>query len=184
LKPRTLLALFYIGPLILWMAFIFVMSTDLGNVKHSQGLLIRVLQSIAPSFLETLSNYQLHRLDYVIRKLGHFSEYMVLTMLAVRAIQFGRPALKVSSLIGALALSVGFALSDELHQRFVLSRSPSMRDVMIDSFGSAVCMLCILAWFSVKGIERRLHNQSATESEESALTSDGRPPNPSAIISR
>jgi VanZ family protein len=141
------------------MVFIFVMSTDLGNSHNSLGLLVRALHSLTPSFFDSLSIYQIEKMNEALRKLGHLSEYMVLTLFAVRAIQFGRPTLKASAFVGAMLLSVVYALSDELHQRFVGSRSPSMRDVMIDSSGSVICMLGILAWFYFKGVERRLRER-------------------------
>lgn len=165
MRSRRLLILWYVGPLALWMAFIFAMSTDIGSPQNSQGLLERVLHFLSPSFLKSLSQYQIHRVDYALRKLGHFTEYMVLTLLAVRVLQFGRPKLKLSSFLGAMALSVGFALSDEFHQRFVESRTPSMRDVLIDSAGSAVCMIGILARFWIKGVERRLQDRATAESD-------------------
>jgi VanZ family protein len=77
-------------------------------------------------------------------------------MLAVRAIQFGRPGLKWQALVGALLLSAGFAATDEIHQAFTASRGPSPRDVLIDCAGATLCMAGILLWFGVKRLERRL----------------------------
>lgn len=153
---RPLLIAFYFGPLLTWMAFIFFMSTEIGSTKTSLGLITRVLGFFSPRLLATLSDFQLDRLDYTVRKLAHMAEYMVLTLLAVRAIQFGRPQLKVGTFFGALAISALYAMTDEFHQKFVGGRSASAHDVLIDIAGAVLCMAGILLWFGIKHVERRL----------------------------
>src|SRR5262249_29588180 len=92
----------------------------------------------------------------VIRKMGHLTEYAILTLLAVRAIQFGEPRLKPRAAIGAFFISVLYACSDEFHQRFVPGRTSSPRDIIIDSVGVTLVMLGILLWFVHKSVNRGL----------------------------
>jgi len=153
---QPLLIAFYVGPLLAWMTFIFFLSTGAGSTENSVGLITRVLGYFSPRLLASLSDYQLYRLDYAVRKLGHLTEYFILTLLAVRAIQFGHPRLKKSAFFGALTLSVLYAISDEFHQRFVGGRSASSKDVLIDIAGIVLCIVFILVWFAVKHLERRL----------------------------
>jgi VanZ family protein len=156
MPSRRALTLFYVGPLVVWMAVIFFMSTDVGSGQNSAGMLTWILERLAPSYRASLTDYHLAGLNYALRKFGHLSEYAVLTLLAVRAIQFGRPGLKWQAFVGALVLSAGFAATDEIHQAFTASRGPSPRDVLIDCAGATLCMAGILLWFGVKRLERRL----------------------------
>jgi VanZ family protein len=70
---------------------------------------------------------------FVIRKIAHFSEYFALTLLwwwALRTQIGGRRAL-----LPAVAIAIGYAVTDEIHQTFVSGRTGTPRDVLIDSVG-------------------------------------------------
>jgi len=72
-------------------------------------------------------------LMFVLRKVAHFSEYFALTGLwwwALRTQIGGRRAL-----LPAVAIAVGYAIADEIHQTFVSGRTGTPRDVLIDSAG-------------------------------------------------
>lgn len=73
-------------------------------------------------------------LIFVLRKIAHFSEYFLLTAAwwwALRTRVGGRRAL-----LPALAISIGYAATDELHQTFVDGRTGTPRDVLIDAAGA------------------------------------------------
>jgi VanZ family protein len=67
--------------------------------------------------------------DEILRKCAHATEYAVLAVLLVRALE--RPRL-------AFALAVVYAASDEFHQTFVRGRHGSPYDVLIDAAGAAI----------------------------------------------
>jgi VanZ family protein len=70
----------------------------------------------------------------IARKLTHFGEYFALTGLwwwALRTQIGGRRALPI-----AVAIAIGYAVTDELHQTFVDGRTGTWRDVLIDSAGA------------------------------------------------
>jgi VanZ family protein len=78
--------------------------------------------------------------DVLLRKLGHLSEYAVLTALwwrALRGLRFRFP------LAAAIALSLGYAATDEFHQTFVDGRHGTPVDVLIDSAGMAIAAIAI-----------------------------------------
>lgn len=156
---RSLRAAFYVGPLLAWMALIFWLSTGHGSSQHTTLLIERVLRRLSPAFLASLNAYQLDCLDYALRKSAHFVEYLFLTLLAFRAMQYGRPRLRGRVFLGALLLGVLYAASDEIHQVFVRDRSPAVRDVLIDSSGAAFALLLLLVWFGLKGVERSLRDE-------------------------
>jgi len=69
----------------------------------------------------------------VLRKLTHFSEYFALTLLWWWALSTqigGRRALPI-----AVAIAIGYAITDEIHQTFVDGRVGTPVDVLIDSAG-------------------------------------------------
>ena len=81
--------------------------------------------------------------DVGLRKLAHFTEYAVLTALWWRALQGIGVGFR-AALAGALAISLAYAVSDELHQTFVDGRHGSPVDVLIDSAGMATAAAVIV----------------------------------------
>ena len=79
----------------------------------------------------------------VVRKCAHVSEYAILALLLWRALR-SVPALRTKTLMvfGAALLGCAlFAASDEFHQCFVKSRTPSVRDVLLDVAGALLGLL-------------------------------------------
>jgi VanZ family protein len=78
--------------------------------------------------------------DVLLRKLAHFTEYAVLTGLWWRALR----GLEVRfPLAAAMAISLGYAATDEFHQTFVDGRQGTPVDVLIDSAGIAIAATTI-----------------------------------------
>jgi len=77
--------------------------------------------------------------DTILRKGAHMTEYAILGLLLLRAI--GRE-------LPALAVGIGYAITDEVHQHFVSGRHASPIDVLIDTIGLA------LGIFVVRGLLR------------------------------
>ena len=70
--------------------------------------------------------------DTILRKAAHMTEYAILGLLLLRAI--GRE-------LPALAVGIGYAITDEIHQHFVTGRHSSPIDVAIDSTGVLIGVL-------------------------------------------
>ena len=91
-----------------------------------------------------------------MRKCAHVTEYAVLALLLWRALR-RVPALsmKISISFGAVLIgSALFAASDEFHQSFVKSRTPSFRDILLD-VGGALLGLLIGASFARRHSKKR-----------------------------
>jgi VanZ family protein len=155
-RHRALVALFYYGPLVFWALLIGTLSTGAGSRENSLGILVRTLQQLAPDLISSFSAENLGQLDYALRKSAHFAQYLILTLLAVRALQFGRCRLRWQSVAAGLAGSVLYAALDEANQTLHPSRSPSVHDVLLDAAGSATAAFLIALWAGVKALERRL----------------------------
>jgi VanZ family protein len=72
------------------------------------------------------------------RKLAHVTEYLILTLLLLRALRRSELAL---ALPVAIAAALAYAASDEWHQSFVPGRTATPRDVAIDGIGIALAAL-------------------------------------------
>jgi VanZ family protein len=119
------------------MTLIFVFSTDIFSSSNTSSLLAPLLSSLLPS----LSSDEIEILHNIIRKLGHWSEYFILAVLLARALRAGLPPQRrFAHFAACIAIATLYAASDEWHQSFVPSRTSSIIDVMIDSFG-ALCGL-------------------------------------------
>jgi VanZ family protein len=130
-------------PALAWAALIFVFSTDYFSSSNTSSI-FRALLSRLPSGISALEIDDVH---LAIRKLGHWSEYLVFALLLLRALKNDsdrRWELRHAS--WSLALVLLYAISDELHQTFVATRTASISDVMVDVFGG-ICGILWLFWY-------------------------------------
>ena len=132
--------------LILWMGFIFSMSSQNSTVSsNTSGGTIRMIMSTVPKFDEQSEEVQdeiVESLQYITRKSAHFIGYMILGILAILLfLQYENIKYKGWS---AFLLSVLYAISDEIHQLFVPGRSGQVKDVLIDSCGAALGIVMVI----------------------------------------
>jgi VanZ family protein len=78
--------------------------------------------------------------EVVLRKLAHVAEYLVLTLLLVRALRRSDVAAAVPF---ACLAAIVYAASDEWHQSFVPTRTATPRDVAIDGIGIGLAALAV-----------------------------------------
>ena len=145
-------------PLLIWLGVIFVGSTDLMSAEHTSRLIVPILLGLRPG----MSPKTIWIILVIMRKCAHVSEYAILALLLWRAFRSG-PTLrtKLPTLFSAVLLACAvFAASDEFHQSFVKSRTPSVGDVLLDVVG-ALFGLLICASFA------RRHSKKATSTIQS-----------------
>lgn len=82
-----------------------------------------------------------NELNYPFRKICHFMEYFILSLLLVISLKLSNVSVK-NTIIITIAFCFVFSLSDEIHQMFIVGRSPMFIDCIIDTFGS--CLLCFV----------------------------------------
>lgn len=80
-------------------------------------------------------------------KSGHFLGYATLGFTVVRAVAGGlpRPITWHTASI-AIAITVAYAISDELHQAFVAGRTAALDDLYADAAGTLVATVVCWAW--------------------------------------
>ena len=119
------------------MGFIFYLSSQDGNTSgHLSGGLSEVLYSILQWLRIPLSEETFH---FILRKGAHFTAYLLLGLLFA----FWQDAKTLKEYLLCLFFSFLYALSDELHQRFVPGRSGELRDVLIDTTGAFTGLLLL-----------------------------------------
>ena len=101
-------------PALLWMALIFLLSSQSG-----------LRASDDPD------------VDKPLRVVAHLATYAVLAGLLLYALSpLGRASLR--GVLAALVLTVLYAVSDELHQAFVPDRTGNLDDLVVDAIGAAI----------------------------------------------
>ena len=123
-------------PVIVWVILMFLGSTDYLSGAQTSRFLTPFLVWLNPH----ISYRSIEIVHVVVRKLGHVTEYAVLAVLLWRAFRLGthwQINLSMLFLIVSMACAL-FAISDEWHQSFIPSRTPSARDVLIDIAGALI----------------------------------------------
>jgi VanZ family protein len=126
-------------PLLIWLGVIFLGSTNLMSAEHTSRFIVPILLWLKPG----MAPHSIKLILVVMRKCAHVGEYAILALLLWRALRSG-PTLRTKRpmLFGAVLLACAvFAASDEFHQSFVKSRTPSVRDVILDVAGALFGLL-------------------------------------------
>ena len=133
-------------PLLIWLGVIFVGSTSIMSSEHTSRYIVPFLLWLKPG----MSPVAIWTILVVARKCAHVTEYAVLALLlwrALRSVRFLRT--KTLMVFGAVLLGCAlFAASDEFHQTFVKSRTPSGRDVVLDVTGALLGLLIGASFFA------------------------------------
>ena len=134
-------------PTLIWLCVLALFSTDTFSAEHTGSVLLRILHALFGSRFD--EHFQ--DIHFFVRKSAHFCSYGFLGALAFFSWRATLPALPRWtlrwSLLGLLVGVTGGAL-DEFHQRFVPSRGPSLRDVLIDTMGAIFFQVAIAIWIS------------------------------------
>lgn len=144
--PGTLELARYWGIVVLWMAVISLMSSDPFSAANTH----RYIDPVLRFFFPDLSPSGFVLAHSIIRKTAHVLEFGVLGGLSYWASRRGRrPRWRARWALQALIIAGSFGLIDEVHQRFVVSRTGSLVDSGID-FGGAV-LAQVLIYFRNRG---------------------------------
>lgn len=164
LKPLSFL------PAILLMYLIFTFSAQDGltSSQLSYKVSYKIVEvagellgaDFEPWEIESLAN----RFHGPVRKIAHMTEYFALAVsVAFPLYVYGLRGILLMIVAGLFC--VGFACADEYHQSMVAGRSPSEKDVMIDSIGifCGIIFTRIIGWTGRKTIFRSLAKRPKKE---------------------
>lgn len=120
--------------LVIWMIFIFIMSSFNGNISSNQS------GSIADLIYNLFNISDTEKVSLIVRKCAHVSEFFILGILVINLIS--KYNVKYSYLISFI-VCVLYASSDEFHQLFVPGRSGQVTDIFIDMIGTIFSLLAM-----------------------------------------
>ena len=126
--------------LILWMLFIFIMSSFNGVMSSNQS------GSIATLIYNLFDISDTEKVSFIVRKCAHVSEFFILGILVINLIS--KYNVKNSYLL-SFFVCVLYASSDEFHQLFVPGRSGQVADIFIDLIGVVLglSIYCLIKYF-------------------------------------
>ncbi len=130
------------APLFIWLAFILLMSSSAGAMSETSrfiGPLLRYLfPDAAPETLALIHGY--------IRKSAHLFEYGVLAFFAWAAFRGSSVGwLSRNRYVAAFAVVAAVAVTDEINQSFLQSRTGTPWDVALDCVGGLIVLVFIAA---------------------------------------
>ena len=156
-------------PLFLWIGTLLVFATDRGGYNATWSLVIRAVGFLTPDFpkLPTdnhtleLSMYQINQ---ALRRLAHIIAYAALALLVVRTLQWGRPRLRVASVLVMVAFSALITGAES----FVRLKIGTQRHVRVEQFylnmlGTGIALFLTFFFFGIKALERHLTAPPPTE---------------------
>lgn len=158
---RTFLKPLSFIPAILLMYMIFSFSGQSGEVSSQLSFQVscKIVEVGDYIFDANLEQWQIEewadKIHFITRKLAHMTEYFALAI-AVSFPLYVYGMHGILLMLTAGIICIGFACGDEYHQSFVAGRSPSPKDVAIDSIGVffGIIVVRVIGWTGRKTIFR------------------------------
>jgi VanZ family protein len=162
-------------PVLVWLGVIRMESTDFASADNTSTVLYTVIVAVAPQVNQSFVS----QLDEVLRKMGHFAGYGILSGLVFLALKntnsdrlralVGRPwgiylrdFWRWNWVLLGMLVTVVTAAADEIHQSFIPSRTGRWQDVVLDTCGAAVLQV-IVYFLSRRAFNRRLEKIEQTQ---------------------
>ncbi len=148
-KTKIILSLL---PVVVVFILIFVFSSfdATSSASQSSRIVSFIKKYIFPD-LSTLRNKHDIKIvndtiSFIVRKAAHLSVYTLLGVFSFTGLWAIKD--KKKRYFTAVGICMAYAVTDEIHQSFVPGRSCELRDVIIDTcgsaFGAAVCLVVLL----------------------------------------
>ncbi|HKW57414.1 MAG TPA: VanZ family protein [Candidatus Acidoferrum sp.] len=134
-------------PAFIWATAIFTFSTDSFSAEHTARFLSPLVHWLFPH----LTPHQFNRIHHLIRKSAHFTEYFIFYLFIFRGIRGDRTGWRWSWGLPAWFVAAVYSCLDEIHQAFVVSRTASPYDSLLDSIGALVAFVVVALWFRSRG---------------------------------
>jgi VanZ family protein len=154
-------------PAILWAAVIFSLSTDTFSSEHTASIFSPLLHWLLPH----LSDQQFNTIHNFIRKSAHFTEYFIFYLFLYRGVRGARSGWRWIWGLSAWFVAAGYSALDEVHQAFVVSRTASAYDSLLDSIGALFGLAILYLWF---GLRRQRSSLPTQQLAPQRVTNDSR----------
>ena len=140
-KARTCCRVIFI------LLLVFIWQNSLQTASTSSQLSTGILASLQELWL-SLFGTAFPLSHHLLRKLGHFSEFMLLGIFGTLSATLGKNK-KVSYMPPVLYIGLAAAVIDETLQHFSIGRSPEVVDILIDHAGFLTGVLCVCCCYKL-----------------------------------
>lgn len=154
------------------MGIIFAFSNTQGDKSdgQSQGLADKIVETATGMRSRDKATDELNkklfankafRVNQIIRKIAHMSEYMILTFILILALRSKHTwNMKIGkAILIALVICLLYSITDELHQTFVPGRSGLAIDCLIDTFGGCIAAIIYLIGYKIKNRRQKISGE-------------------------
>ena len=136
-------------PSAIWLAVIALESTNLGAAERTGRILYPIFH-----FVFDMDSARFAIWHALLRKAGHIVGYLILSVLLFRSWRATFPRLSTRwclqwATVALLSTSL-VAMLDEWHQSFLLARTGTFRDVMLDSTAALAAQVALFAIFRMQ----------------------------------
>jgi VanZ family protein len=152
-------------PALLWAIVISTFSTGVFTSDNTSRIIVPILRWFFPY----ASQETLFLIHHFIRKMGHVTEYFVLSLLILRAIRAGKPGTHLGWALAAIAIVACYAALDEFHQSFVPGRTAAISDVLIDTAGGIGAQIVVALVVLFEDIRKKRRGNRLPPAEPSAI---------------
>lgn len=149
---RIILAILLLG------TFYIIFGFSGQDGEESSGLSRKETEFITDNIFQLSNESKIHcidQLEYIIRKLAHFSIYTVVGILLMGFVSTYEIE-KIKKIYISIVVGIIYATSDEIHQAFIPDRSARLTDVIIDTMGIVLGIIIVLIF--MKLVYKRIHN--------------------------
>lgn len=159
-KTNKLILLLFV---LMWMGLIFIFSAQPYESQDLKPWLHKVLSfERIPRYLNHIQlKYGGHLIsvktlgltgfvEFIIRKSAHVTEYAILGVLIYQTLRVIFPRFMGISIV-SISLCYFYAITDEYHQSFVADRTPLFADVLLDTSGAILGILCFIILSQIFG---------------------------------
>ena len=149
-QKYAVLFLLWLIPVI-WMGFIFSLSAETAaESSETSGSLLSAILSVLNDEFDSYSAEEQKALvenySFLIRKAAHFSVYAALGFFLSNVFDYQNRIIGIKRnrfcVVPSIAVGGLYAVSDEIHQYFVPGRSCEVRDMIIDTAGVLLGVVC------------------------------------------
>ena len=132
---------------VMWQIFSFSHQKASVSLEQSGGVTESIMGAVSDTFDELPQKDKetvIDQLQQLIRKSAHLIIYFALGFLSCNMFYSFKIRMIKSGILG-LILSVGYAISDEIHQHFIPGRACALSDMALDSAAAAVGVVVFAA---------------------------------------
>jgi VanZ family protein len=155
-------------PALLWAIVISTFSTGLFTSDNTSRIIVPILRWFFPH----ASQEALILIHHFIRKMGHLTEYFILSLLILRGIRAGKQGVHLGWALAAIVIVGCYAALDEFHQSFVPGRTPAVSDVLLDTAGGIAAQVVVALAMLVGDIRRKRRDDELPPAQPSAMPPD------------